>query len=110
MVDTLVLAKARFPGCRTASTRSAAATRSTYRQRTSHNALLDCRLLSDVYVELTGGRQPMLLPEGEGIVLPTISYQAVGRRTPVLVEVSADALARHAAFVARLPDPVWLSA
>ena len=25
--------------------------------RTTHNALLDCRLLAEVYVELTGGRQ-----------------------------------------------------
>ena len=57
MVDTLVLAKRRFPGmpnsldalCRRFSIDLSA--------RTTHNALLDCRLLADVYVELTGGRQ-----------------------------------------------------
>ena len=35
--------------------------------RTTHNALLDCRLLAEVYVELTGGRQRGLsLADGQG--------------------------------------------
>lgn len=110
MIDTLVLAKGRFPGLPNSLDALCRRYGIDLSARTSHNALLDCRLLSDVYVELTGGRQPMLLPEDEGIALPTVSYQPVGRRTPVLVEVDADALARHAAFVARLPDPVWLRA
>ena len=57
MVDSLALAKTRFPGlpnsldalCRRFSIDLSA--------RTTHNALLDCRLLAEVYVELTGGRQ-----------------------------------------------------
>lgn len=110
MIDTLVLAKGRFPGLPNSLDALCRRYGIDVSERTSHNALLDCRLLSDVYVELTGGRQPMLLPEDEGIVLPAVSYQPVGRRTPVLLQVGADALARHAAFVARLRDPVWLTA
>jgi DNA polymerase III subunit epsilon len=110
MIDTLVLAKGRFPGLPNSLDALCRRYGIDLSERTSHNALLDCRLLSDVYVELTGGRQPMLLPEDEGIVLPAVSYQPVGRRTPVLLQVGADALARHAAFVARLRDPVWLTA
>jgi DNA polymerase-3 subunit epsilon len=57
MIDTLALAKARFPGmpnnldalCQRFSINRSA--------RTTHNALLDCELLANVYLELTGDRQ-----------------------------------------------------
>lgn len=109
MIDTLALAKGRFPGLPNSLDALCRRYGIDLSARVSHNALLDCRLLSEVYVELTGGRQPMLLPEDEGIALPSVSYPPIGRRTPVLVQVDAAALARHAAFVARLPDPVWAS-
>src|SRR3954454_8232111 len=87
MIDTLALAKTRYPGLPNSLDALCRRFGIDLSERTSHNALLDCRLLSDVYVELTGGRQPMLLPEDEGIVLPAVSYQPVGRRTPVLLQV-----------------------
>ena len=66
MIDSLALAKTRFPGmpnsldalCRRFSIDLSA--------RTTHNALLDCRLLAEVYVELTGGRQRGLVAGGAG--------------------------------------------
>ena len=110
MVDTLALAKTRYPGLPNSLDALCRRFGIDLSERTSHNALLDCRLLSDVYLELTGGRQPTLLPEdGAGARLPTITYRPHGPRTPVLIQVSAEALARHAAFVALLRDPVWLS-
>jgi len=110
MVDTLVLAKTRSPGRPNSLDALCRRFGIDLSQRPSHNALLDCRLLSDVYVELTGGRQPTLLPEGaDAMVTPAITYTLRRPRTPVLLEVSAEALARHAAFIARMPDPVWLS-
>lgn len=110
MIDTLALAKGRFPGLPNSLDALCRRFAIDLSERTTHNALLDCRLLSDVYVELTGGRQPTLLPDDQGAALPSVAYQPVGRRTPVLVQVGAEALARHAAFVARLRDPVWLAA
>ncbi len=110
MVDTLAMAKARFPGLPNSLDALCRRFGIDLAERTSHNALLDCRLLADVYVELTGGRQPMfLLAEDAEAALPAITYASTGARTPVLVQVDAAALARHAAFVARLPQPVWLS-
>lgn len=110
MVDTLALAKTRYPGLPNSLDALCRRFGIDLSERTSHNALLDCRLLSDVYVELTGGRQPTLLPEGaEAGAVPAVSYQMRRARTPVLIEVSAEALARHAAFIARIRDPVWLS-
>ena len=57
VTDTLVLAKTRFPGM--PNSLDALCRRFTIdlSQRTTHNALLDCKLLAEVYVELTGGRQ-----------------------------------------------------
>lgn len=58
MVDSLVLAKQRYPGmpnsldalCRRLGVDNS--------MRTAHNAILDCRLLAQVYLELMGGKQP----------------------------------------------------
>lgn len=57
MVDTLVLAKARFPGMPNSLDALCRRFGIDLAERTTHNALLDCRLLAEVYVELTGGRQ-----------------------------------------------------
>jgi len=109
MIDTAAMARLRFPGLPNSLDALCRRYGIDLSERTSHNALLDCRLLSDVYVELTGGRQPNLLPEDEGISLPLVAYQMAGERRPVLLQVDADALARHTAFVARLKESVWLS-
>ena len=109
MVDTAAMARTRFPGLPNSLDALCRRYAIDLSERTSHNALLDCRLLSDVYVELTGGRQAALLLQDEGIASPAATYQAVGERRPVLLEVAEAALLRHAAFVARLREPVWVT-
>jgi len=108
MIDTLALAKMRFPGmpnsldalCRRFSIDLSA--------RTTHNALLDCRLLAAVYVELTGGRQRGLSLAAEKTVSERLVYTYSGDRMPRPMVPSAEEAAAHAAFLARLKDPVWL--
>jgi DNA polymerase-3 subunit epsilon len=108
MIDTLALAKARFPGmpnnldalCRRFAIDLSA--------RTTHNALLDCKLLAEVYVELTGGRQRGLSLAAQSIVVPVAAYAHTGPRVPRPIVPSAGELEAHAAMVARLKDPVWL--
>ena len=110
MVDTLAMAKARFPGLPNSLDALCRRFGIDLSERTSHNALLDCRLLAEVYIELTGGRQRgLLLAEDAGDALPAIAYQLAGPRTPVLVTPDAVALARHTTFVARLKDALWLT-
>ncbi len=111
MVDTLALAKARFPGLPNSLDALCRRFGVDLSERTSHNALLDCRLLAEVYVELTGGRQRGLLlaDEDGGSAAPAVSYAAVGARTAHLVQPDAAALARHDAFLARMKEPIWLS-
>jgi DNA polymerase-3 subunit epsilon len=109
MIDTLALAKARFPGMPNSLNALCNRFGIDISERTLHNALLDCRLLADVYVELTGGRQ-------RGLTLPTAAqseqyytYQAPSNRRPVLIVPDAGQCMAHAALVARLKDPIWQS-
>ncbi len=107
MIDTLVLAKTRFPGMPNSLDALCRRFEIDLSARTTHNALLDCKLLAEVYVELTGGRQ-------RGMVLETVQglafaqYERAGTRTPRPMLVDEATLATHAAFIARLKDPVWL--
>ena len=108
MIDTLALAKARFPGMPNSLDALCRRFAIDLSARTTHNALLDCRLLADVYVELTGGRQRGLSLAAEKAAVELLVYTHAGDRTPRPMVPSAAELAAHAAFVARLQDPVWL--
>jgi DNA polymerase-3 subunit epsilon len=110
MIDTLALAKTRFPGmpnnldalCRRFGIDLSA--------RTTHNALLDCRLLAEVYVELTGGRQRgLVLAEDGQEGISVVVYTRTGPRTPRPILPTAIELAGHLGFVARIKDAVWLA-
>src|SRR6201996_5199584 len=102
MIDTLEMAKKRFPGmpnsldalCRRFSIDLSA--------RTTHNALLDCRLLTEVYVELTGGRQRGLSLATAKAPAAVAIYQHTGPRAPRPIMPSAAELAAHAALLAKL--------
>lgn len=108
MVDTLALAKARFPGLPNSLDALCRRFGIDLSARTTHNAVLDCRLLAEVYVELTGGRQRgLLLAEDGQEDLPVVAYTSAGPRTPVLIEPTVSDAVAHAAFVARLKDAVW---
>jgi DNA polymerase-3 subunit epsilon len=108
MIDSLALAKTRFPGmpnsldalCRRFSIDLSA--------RTTHNALLDCKLLAEVYVELTGGRQRGLSLAAQDSRGPVTVYVHTGPRTPHPIQPNEAELAAHAAFLTRIKEPVWL--
>jgi len=109
IVDTLALAKARFPGVPNSLDALCRRFAIDLSARTTHNALLDCRLLAQVYLELIGGRQ-----RGLTLVAATssgrfsVAYAAPIARTPRLVEVSATEAAAHAEFLAHLKGPpLW---
>lgn len=109
MIDTLTLAKTRFPGLPNSLDALCRRFEIDLSARTTHNALLDCKLLADVYVELTGGRQRGLALETRAMAGIAIEYRLDGARVPRLIEPTGSELAAHAAFVARLNDPLWLS-
>ncbi len=107
MVDTLAIARARFPGLPNSLDALCRRFAIDLSERTTHNALLDCRLLAEVYVELTGGRQRGLDLAAAQIARAGLDYAARKPRTPRRIEPDAESLAAHAAFVAKLKNPLW---
>ena len=110
MVDTLVLAKTRFPGLPNSLDALCRRFGIDLSARTTHNALLDCRLLAEVYVELTGGRQRGLDLQAESAApAPAVAYAHGRARTQRPILVGDAELAAHAAFLAKLKSPLWQS-
>ena len=107
MIDTLALAKGRFPGMPNSLDALCRRFAIDLSARTTHNALLDCRLLAEVYVELTGGRQRGLMLAAEKVATPIAVYTLAGPHIPRPITPSEAELAAHAEFVGRLRDPVW---
>ena len=62
MVDTLAIARQKFPGAKHSLDALCTRFGVDRSQRIKHGALLDAQLLAQVYVELTGGRQIGLDP------------------------------------------------
>jgi DNA polymerase-3 subunit epsilon len=107
MVDTVAMARRKYPGLPASLDALCRRFDIDLSQRTTHNALLDCRLLAEVYVELLGGRQP-----GLGLVSTAASRAAAlaspVARTPRLVTVTEAERAAHAAFLDHfVKDSVW---
>jgi DNA polymerase-3 subunit epsilon len=109
MIDTLVLAKTRFPGMPNSLDALCRRFAIDLSARTTHNALLDCRLLAEVYVELTGGRQRGLSLAAAKTPAAVAVYAHSGPRTPRPIIPSEAELVAHAAMLERLKSPVWLA-
>lgn len=109
MVDSLELAKKRFPGLPNSLDALCRRFGIDLSARTTHNALLDCQLLAEVYVELMGGRQRglSLVHQGSrgGVAVYT---RAADRQARPMSMPSAEEQAAHEAFLGRLKDPLWL--
>ena len=116
LIDTLEIARRRFPGgansldalCRRFDVDLSA--------RDKHGALVDCQLLAAVYLELIGGRQPGLsLIADVQDTSKTQSRPGSGQMAQVKGEfrparphtASEAERAAHAAFVDGLKEPIW---
>ncbi len=116
-IDTVAMARRKFPGsrvnldvlCRRFGIDNTA--------RTKHGALLDAELLAEVYLELLGGRQPGLML-GADAPVPACgpaerADTAASRSRPAAPRPlrphapSAEELAAHEAFLDTLKDPLW---
>jgi DNA polymerase-3 subunit epsilon len=114
IIDTLHLARRKFPG--SPASLDALCTRfgvdTKERERDGHGALLDSRLLAEVYIELTGGLQAGLdLANAEGQARAARSGRRPARKRPAPLPdlVTEDEARAHAEFVAAElgPDAVW---
>ena len=111
MVDTLGLARTRHPGAKHSLDALCSRFGVDRSARVKHGALLDAQLLAQVYVELTGGRQIGLGLSAEvpaSDVAPS-SEPALARpyREPRAHHATPAEVSRHAAFLAKIVNPLW---
>ncbi|MGJ3259785.1 MAG: DNA polymerase III subunit epsilon [Rhodospirillales bacterium] len=114
-IDTVSMARQKFPGAQASLDALCRRFGIDLSERSLHGALLDAQLLAAVYLELLGGRQhgmdlaaEMAAAGNGGDQAVTADMQASGRRAPRAHTASDDELARHAEFLEKIKDPIWL--
>lgn len=112
-VDTLALAKKRFPGMFNSLDALCKRFKISLAERDKHGALLDARLLAAVYLELQGGRERGLeLTQQVTLRAQAAAVQAAygARPRPLANLITEEEAAAHEAFVAKVlkDKAVWL--
>ena len=107
-IDTLAIARRKFPGapasldalCRRYGIDNSA--------RTLHGALLDSEILAEIYLELTGGRQPDFglssAPESQTALGKEQSKRLGQRKAPLPTLLTDEERAAHDAFVGTMGE------
>jgi DNA polymerase III subunit epsilon len=111
-VDTLSLARKRFPGAPASLDALCKRFQIDLSARDKHGAEIDCGLLAEVYIELLGGRQPGLdfvAARDTAIVFVTAPLDRPVR-PPRPHAASPEELAAHAALLQTIADPMWAAA
>ena len=105
-IDTVGLARRRYPGAQVSLDALCRRFEIDLSARDKHGALLDAELLARVYLELVGGRQPGLdLAAGDGGGGPELTprqARAARAHQPTPAERAA-----HDRFVDTLDEPIW---
>lgn len=113
MIDTLALSRARHPGAKHSLDAMCTRYGVDRSHRIKHGALLDAQLLAQCYVELTGGRQIGLSlaeapPAAVAVRQDAVAFDITRPvRPPRPHAASPLELQRHAAFLAKISDPLW---
>lgn len=107
VVDTVVLARQKFPGSKLDLNGLCRRFGIDLSRRTNHNAMLDTELLAKVYLELRGGRQHSLNTDN------TIEAEVARRpfREPRRLGAASPAdIASHVQFLQQVKNPLWAAA
>lgn len=108
-IDTVLLARKMFPGSPANLDALCRRFNIDLSMRTKHGALLDAELLSDVYLELRGGRQsnlelsPQSSTSNHLEIVESKKIEIRSRSFPA----SAEEKAAHALFLSKISDPIW---
>jgi DNA polymerase-3 subunit epsilon len=109
-IDTVVLARRKFPGAPASLDALCRRFNIDLSGRVKHGALLDAQLLAKVYLELVGGREPGLLLAASGA---RSGVRTRAKKPPRAARPHAETdaeRAAHAAFMAKLKNPIWVRA
>lgn len=111
VIDTLLIARKKFPGSRVSLNELCKRFNVDNTARTLHGALLDSELLAEVYLELLGGREP-------GLVLGQNTSSQISSSTrlapvskifhePRVFELSNEEEEQHAEFIKEIKNNLW---
>lgn len=113
-LDTVALAREKFPGSPASLDALCRRFGIDNSNRTLHGALLDSELLAEVYLELIGGRQPDLVldrPQESQTTQETAAQTNTTRQqrpTPLPPRLTVEETAAHAEFIQRLgAQSIW---
>tara|TARA_R110002110_G_scaffold106774_7_gene267513 strand:- start:8757 stop:9443 length:687 start_codon:yes stop_codon:yes gene_type:complete len=110
-IDTLAIARKRFPGSPASLDALCRRFNIDNTSRTLHGALLDSEILAEVYLELIGGRQPDFALSSQPSEKPGMAnskWTPKPRPTRLPSRLSEKEAAAHAEFIAKLGgDPIW---
>ena len=105
-LDTVTMARRKFPGARVSLDALCQKFEIDNSDRTLHGALLDARLLSDVYLELIGGRQPEMALKSD-TKDDSEMVDVRNFREPRPHAATPEELETHAEFLKTIKDPLW---
>ena len=110
-IDTLDMARRRFPGGQASLDALCRKFNIDNSHRELHGAMIGTDLLADVYIELIGGKQPGLSlagPDQQPAPTATTTAETVKtQREPRPHAPQPHELEAHKAFVATLKEPLW---
>ncbi|WP_209598999.1 DNA polymerase III subunit epsilon [Ruegeria sp. HKCCSP351] len=112
-LDTLAIARKRFPGSPASLDALCRRFNIDNSNRVLHGALLDSEILAEVYLELIGGRQPDfgLSTSASSADGGSDDWRAAPRSTPLPSRITEDERAAHEAFVKKLGEnALWTRA
>lgn len=106
VIDTLMLARKRFPGSPASLDALCRRFNIDLSARTKHGALLDAELLTEVYIELLGGSQSMMFFEqpGNKIEMSDIKRKYREMRNFPIDQHEEEA---HKEFLNKIKNPLW---
>ncbi|HAG52681.1 MAG TPA: DNA polymerase III subunit epsilon [Alphaproteobacteria bacterium] len=112
VVDTLKIAKKRFPGQRVSLDALCKKYEIDLSVRKYHGALLDAKLLGDVYLELTGGRQQSLAfdsgaKKGDADEFDNIEFKTVEIKPRPVIKATEEEIKNHQEFIAGIKGNIW---
>jgi len=113
VIDTLELAKEKFPGAAVNLDSLCRRYNISLENREKHGALIDAKLLAEVYLELTGGRQPALnldlknKTKKDDLVTTEDTTSKRKDRTYLKYELTEQELLMHTKLLSKITNPIW---
>ena len=98
--DTLSLARSKFPASSNSLDNLCKRFNIDISRRTKHNALLDCELLREVYINLVGQKEPFLsFSANDNSEENKISVKSIRNREKIVIEIDPEEIKKHNNFL-----------